>query len=119
MIYRYGGPGSDIGLTPWIGVTFSPQQTINQLPVFVLAGAAYHGLIPGRGDDNMAFAFYSGKISNELPSITGEKVLERDYTWWATPWLAITPDLQYILNPSGGSSSTNALVLGMQLQILF
>jgi hypothetical protein len=47
MIYRYGGPGSDIGLTPWIGVTFSPQQSINQLPLFVLAGAVYHGLIPG------------------------------------------------------------------------
>ncbi|HKD66538.1 MAG TPA: carbohydrate porin [Candidatus Binataceae bacterium] len=119
MIYRYGGPGSDVGFTPWLGVTFSPQQSTSQLPVFVLAGAVYHGLIPGRSDDNAACAFYYGKISDELPSITGEKVLEVDYTWWATPWLAITPDVQYVLNPSGGSSSANALVPGLQFQILF
>jgi porin len=119
MIYRYGGPGSDIGLTPWVAITYNPQQSINQLPLLVLAGAIYHGLIPGRGDDNAALALYYGKISASLPSVSAEKVLELDYTWWAAPWLAITPDVQYVLNPGGSSSSRNAAVLGMQFQILF
>src|SRR5581483_6600205 len=26
MISRYGGPGSDIGLTPWFAITYNPQQ---------------------------------------------------------------------------------------------
>jgi porin len=119
MIYRYGGSGSDIGLTPWFGITFSPQQNINQLPLFVLAGAVYHGLIPGRGDDNLALGFYYGELSNSLPSVSDEKVIELDYTWWENPWLGITPDLQYVFNPRGSSSSRNAAVLGAQFQLLF
>jgi porin len=119
MIYRYGGSGSDIGLTPWVGITFSPQQSINQLRLFVLAGAVYQGLIPGRGDDNLALGYYYGKLSNSLPSGSGEKVIELDYTWWETPWLGIRPDLQYVFNPRGSSSSRNAAVLGAQFQLLF
>jgi len=118
MIYRYGGPGSDIGLTPWLAITYNPQQSINQLPLFALAGVIYHGLIPGRGDDNIGLGFYYGKLSTALPVATGEKVLELDYTLWATPWLGITPDFQYVFNPSGGSSR-NATVPGLQLQVLF
>lgn len=119
MIYRYGGPGSDIGLTPWLSIAYTPRESINQLPLLVMAGAVYHGLIPRRSDDYAAIGFYYGKFSTDLPSGPGEKVLELDYTAWATPWLGITPDLQYVLNPNGGSSSKNALVLGGQFQILF
>jgi porin len=119
MIYRYGGPGSDTGLTPWLSITYNPQQTINQLPLSVLVGAIYHGLIPGRGDDTLGLGFYYGKLSTALAAATGEKVLEFDYTLWATPWLGITPDFQYVLNPSGGSSSRNATVPGLQVQVLF
>jgi carbohydrate-selective porin OprB len=75
-------------------------------------------LIPRRSDDSVALAIYYGKISSQLPAESGEKVFELDYTWWATPWLAITPDLQYVFNPGGGSSR-NAAVLGTQLQLLF
>jgi porin len=119
MIYRYGGSGSDIGLTPCFAITYNPPQNIDRLPLFILAGAVYHGLIPGRGDDNTALAFYYGKLSTALPGLPGEKVLELDYTWWATPWLGITPDLQYVLNPGGSGSSRNAVVLGTQFQVLF
>jgi porin len=119
MIYRRGGPGSDVGLTPWISIAYTPQQSINQLPLLVMAGASYRGLIPGRSDDSTAVGVYYGKISTSLPSGSGEKVVELNYTWWATPWLGMTPDLQYVLTPSGGSSSRNAAVIGTQFQILF
>jgi porin len=119
MIYRRGGASSDVGLTPWISIAYTPQQSINHLPLLVMAGAAYHGLIPGRSDDNTAVGFYYGKISSSVPSGSGEKVVELNYTWWATPWLGMTPDLQYVLTPSGGSSSRNAAVIGAQFQILF
>ena len=73
MSYRYGGSGSDIGLTPWFGITYSPQQSINQLTLFVLAGAVYHGLIPGRGDDNLALGYYYGKLSTTCPGVPAKK----------------------------------------------
>jgi porin len=119
MIYRRGGASSDVGLTPWISIAYTPQQSINHLPLLVMAGGAYHGLIPGRSDDNTAVGFYYGKISSNVPSGSGEKVVELNYTWWATPWLGMTPDLQYVLTPSGGSSSRNAAVIGAQFQVLF
>ena len=119
MVYRRGGPNSDVGLTPWISIAYIPAQSINQLPLLVMAGAVYHGLIPGRSDDNTAVGFYYGKITTSLPAGSGEKVVELDYTWWATPWLGITPDMQYVLTPSGHSSSRNAAVIGAQFQILF
>ena len=119
MIYRYGGRGSDTGLTPWVSVAYMPPQSINQLPLLAMAGAVYHGLIPSRSDDSTAAGFYYGKLSTNVPSGAGEKVLELNYTWWATPWLGVTPDFQYVFNPSGGSSSKNAAVFGTQFQISF
>lgn len=133
MIYRYGGPGSDIGLTPWIAITYNQPQNISQLPLLVMLGATYHGLLPGRSDDSAAIAFYYGKLNTTSPevpsstvaatadstSVSSEKVLELDYTCWATPWLGITPDLQYVFNPGGSSSSRNAAVLGVQFEMLF
>jgi porin len=118
MIYRYGGAGSDVGLTPWLAITYSPRRSISQLPVLILAGAAYHGLIPGRSDDNAAFGFYYGNLSG-ASSLASEKALELNYTWWTTPWLSVTPDAQYVFNPGGSSGSKNAAVLGLQFQILF
>jgi porin len=119
MIYRRGGANSDVGLTPWISVAYTPQQRINHLPLLAMAGASYRGLIPGRSDDTTAVGFYYGKISTSVPSGSGEKVVELNYLWWATPWLGMTPDLQYVLTLGGRSSSRNAVVIGVQFQILF
>jgi porin len=133
MIYREGGAGSDVGLTPWLAVSYHPEQSINQLPLLVMVGFAYQGLLPGRSDDSTAAAFYYGKLNTATPivptsavttssaatTVSGEKVLELDYTYWATPWLGITPDWQYVFNPDGRSGSRNAAVLGVQFQILF
>ncbi len=119
MVYREGGPGSSQGLTPWLSVTYQPQQSINLLPVFIAGGATYEGLIPGRDTDTTAVALYYGKLSKDVENATAETVLELNYTYWATPWLGLTPDFQYIFNPSGGSSSNNAAVLGGQIMVNF
>jgi porin len=119
VAYRNGGPNSAIGLTPWLAVSYNPQQNIDRLPLFVSGGAVYQGLISGRGDDTSAIAWYYGKLSTAVPAVSGEKVLELNYTWWATPWLGVTPDFQYVFNPSGNSSSNDAAVLGAQFLMLF
>lgn len=119
MIYREGGPGSFQGLTPWLTVAYQPEQSINLLPVFVAGGASYEGLITGRDTDTTAIAVYYGKLSKDVQDTTGETVVELNYTFWATPWLGITPDFQYVFNPSGGSSSNDAAVFGGQVLVNF
>jgi porin len=119
MVYRDGGPGSDIGLTPWIAIAPMPRQSINELPLLAMTGAIYHGLLPRRPDDDAMIGFYYGELSTDVTSGPAEKVFELGYIWWATPWLAVTPDFQYVFNPRGGSSSRNAAVPGVQFQILF
>jgi porin len=45
--------------------------------------------------------------------------LEWTYALVVTPWLTIQPDIQYIVRPSGKSSVSNALVVGVQLSLQF
>ena len=119
IVYREGGPDSSVGLTPWLAIAWQPQQDINLMPFFLAAGATYQGLFPGRADDTAAVMVAYGKISNTQPHTTGEVVVELDYTLAATPWLAVTPDFQYVFNPSGGSGANNAAVFGAQLAFTF
>jgi len=46
-------------------------------------------------------------------------VIEANYQINLKRWLSITPDIQYVIRPSGSSSIGNALVLGTQVAINF
>ena len=107
------------GLTPWAAIAWQPRDSINLMPFFIAAGVTWQGLIPDRPDDTAAFMVAYGKISDTQPHTTGETVVELDYTIAAMPGLAITPDFQYIFNPSGGSGANNAAVFGAQAAFTF
>ncbi|HVI88956.1 MAG TPA: carbohydrate porin [Dongiaceae bacterium] len=119
MVYRDGGADSSTGLTPWAAVAWQPQENINLMPFFLAAGATYQGLIASRADDTTALMVAYGKVSDTQQGTTGEVTLEVNYTVAATPWLAITPDFQYIINPSGRTSANDAAVFGAQLAFTF
>jgi len=119
MVYREGGAGSDQGLSLFGALIYAPQQRINTLPWFALAGASYRGLGPGRGKDAASFALYYGGFSRDLSGQTYELVLEWTYAIALTRWLTVQPDLQYVINPGGRSSVGNALVVGAQLAVEF
>jgi porin len=119
MIYREGGPESSEGLTPWLAIAYQPQDSINLLPVYVAGGLVYEGLVPGRDIDTMALAVYHAEVSNALPNTTGETVVEVNYTYWALPWLGLTPDFQYVFNPNGGGSNDDVAVFGGQILVNF
>lgn len=97
MCYREGGPGSSEGLTPWLAIAYQPRQSINLLPVYLAGGLVYEGLLPRRDIDTTAFAVYHAEVSNARPNTTGETVVEVNYTYWALPWLSLTPNFQYVL----------------------
>lgn len=119
MVYREGGPGSSEGLTPWLAIAYQPQDSINLLPVYIAGGSVYEGLVPGRNIDTVALAVYHAELSNAVPDATGETLLEVNYTYWALPWLGLTPSFQYVFNPSGGGSNDDAAVFGGQILVNF
>jgi len=100
-------------------VNYAPQQRINGIPYFAEVALGYQGLPPGRDSDVAAIALYYGGFSRYLPGQTYELTLEWTYALVVTPWLTIQPDIQYIIHPSGKSSVSNALVVGVQLSLQF
>ncbi len=119
MIVREGGPGTDEGLSLFWAFVYTPLQRINTLPYFGAAGVNYRGLLPSRGKDTTAFAVYYGGFSRDLAGQTYELVLEWTYAIAVTPWLTVQPDVQYVINPGGRSSTGNALVVGAQIAVQF
>jgi porin len=80
---------------------------------------SYRGAIAGRDNDIAAAGVIYGSFSRYIPRATAETVVEWNYQINLKPWLSITPDLQYVVRPSGSNSVANALVLGMQVGIVF
>jgi porin len=118
MVYRAGGASSQQGLTVWGEVAFAPKARVNPMPSFVGGGVSYQGLVPGRGSDIASVGIIAGIFSHFIPRTTAETVLEANYQITVTRWLFFTPDLQYIIRPSGSSAISNAVVLGVQLAMI-
>ena len=48
-----------------------------------------------------------------------ETSLEWYYNIALTPWLHVSPDVQYIFNPGGDSSAKDAVMLGVRVKMSF
>jgi porin len=119
MVYRDGGASSQQGLTVWGEAALAPKSSVNPMPYFVGGGVSYQGLVPGRGNDIASAGVIAGTFSHAIPRTTAETVLEANYQITVKRWLSVTPDLQYIIRPSGSSAISNAFVLGVQLATNF
>ena len=126
-VYR-PDPRNDEGLVLWSAYVLSPQQNISLMPFEVNAGAVYTGLIPGRHDDFTIFGVAYGNFSTSYAGVqeqtgngnrTYELVYELGYRVHLTKFAYIQPDLQWVINPAGTSSTPNALVLGAQMGVVF
>jgi len=61
----------------------------------------------------------SGILSRYIPRTTAEAVIELNYKIAMRRWFSISPDLQYVIRPSGSSAVGNAFVLGVQMNVVF
>jgi porin len=118
MVYR-DGVDSQKGLTIWGETAIAPKSSVNTMPYFVGGGLSYQGSIPGRDNDIASTGVIYGTFSSFIPHTTAETVIEANYQINLKRWLSITPDIQYIIRPSGSSAIGNALVLGTQVTISF
>lgn len=84
-------------------------------------GVVATGLCPERDEDSIGVGVNFIGFSNAADAdFAGDELnLELFYAAQVTPYLAITPDLQYVINPGGDESLDDALVLGVRFVLNF
>ena len=83
----------------------------------------YHGLIAGRDDDIAGVAVTINHASDKYRALNTSESHETDVELTdqakIKPWLALQPNLQYIINPNMDPTIKNAWVLGLRTEIEF
>jgi porin len=115
---QVSGATDGTGLTLWGGVTVGSPQSVNILPLQVMAGASYQGLVAGRPNDIASFGWSYGRVSNTQPGATATQVAELNYQWVASGWLTLAADYQYLWHLNGLPTSS-ASVFGIQANVTF
>ncbi len=114
MIYRPDERDTSRGLTVWGSWAYSPKQLVSPMPVFNGAGISFTGLIKRRRHDIVSAGWMYGKTSQWIPAASSAKLLEANYQWIHKRYLSVSPDFQYIWNPTG-KPGRGAAVFGVQV----
>ena len=121
--YLYTSPNDpNQGFGFFGGFGWSPG-TVNPMAQSYSLGLGGMGLIPTRPRDRYGAGYYYINVANALPdalNANAEQGIELFYNVEVTPWLHITPDLQFIIYPGGdtGPSARNpAIVYGLRMQM--
>ncbi len=94
----------------------------NQISRYFGTGFSCKGLIPDRNDDTAWLGLNIARNSSDFRAANqgrerSERVVEVGYRASLTPYLAISPDLQYVINPFMNPSTDNALVVMVRSEI--
>ena len=110
----------------------------NLIDLYVDAGIAYKGLLPGRPNDTAALGVIYSRISPAAraydrdtirfgqgtgPLRSSEVVIEATYQAEVLPGFTVQPDVQYVMRPGGGLAGhdgqrlKNAIVMGLRATI--
>lgn len=120
VFHESGNPAQGMALFARYGVA---ESRINQVDRYFGSGMVYTGLIPGRDQDKLGLAVAVASNSDEYKrsdnAISDEEIAwELSYRVQITPWLAIQPDVQYIINPGTNPSLDNATVFTTRLELI-
>lgn len=140
-VYREPDDPND-GASVFVRVAGGPSDR-NLIDLYVDAGIAYKGLLPGRSDDTVGVAFALSRVSRDArafdtdtilatgspgPRRSSEVVLEATYQAVLGPGVTVQPDIQYIFRPGGGIANPrdpdagrirNAAVFGLRTTIRY
>jgi len=114
-------PDDNQGLGAFLRYGYASSKR-NDITNFWSVGFQYQGLIEGRDDDVLGVGFAQGIFSDKASTTYTddyENALELYYSAQVTPWLNISPSIQYIANPGGDKSVSDAVVLGVRVQMTF
>jgi len=95
---------------------------VNRIETFWSAGLEYDGLLPGRSHDAVGLGLYQALPSSEYrsqvdPDFTSEWGVELYYRLQLAPWLAITPDAQWLHDPGGAEDAPDSFVLALRIRV--
>jgi porin len=91
-------------------------------------GVSWTGVLPGREDDRLGVALawselgYAERAALRAAgsvAVGHEALIEATYSFAIAKWLALQPDLQYVIHPGGTGDLANALVIGARLSANF
>lgn len=98
---------------------------VNQIGSYRGGGLTLTAPFPKRAQDELGIAvaaarngshFVLAQAASGLPA-PNETALELTYFAQLAPWIALQPDVQYVINPGGDGATRNALVLTLQLAL--
>ncbi|WP_332771043.1 carbohydrate porin [Phenylobacterium sp.] len=90
------------------------------------AGLVLSGRLLGLEDEALGVAFTTAQTSRPYrraraalgaPVDKHETAVELTYRAQVTPWLAVQPDVQYVINPGADPALKNALVVGLRFEM--
>lgn len=93
----------------------------NMFDRFASFGLVYTGPFSGRDGDTaglaVAVAGTSDAFRETSPGAGAEVAIELTYRFALTDWLALQPDIQYIVTPGADPALSNALTLGLRAEL--
>lgn len=104
------------------------DQDVNQFDYAWSTGFVYTGLIPSRDEGKLGIAVAGAHTAKKFKQAAAdegvalksqETAFELTYSDKLTPWLAVQPNVQYIVNPGTASDVDNALVVGARFTVNF
>jgi len=116
-----GGPGL---LTAYVQIGVGDPQ-VYQIGTYRGGGVTLTAPFPRRTQDEVGIAvaaarngshFVRAQSANGLTA-PNETALELTYLAQLASWIAVQPDVQYVINPGGAGATPNALVLTLQLAL--
>jgi porin len=114
-------PEDSQGLGAFFRYGYAPSKR-NDITNFFSFGFQYQGLIDGRDDDVLGVGFAQGIFSNSADTTYTddyENALELYYNAQVAGWLNISPSIQYVTNTGGNKAVSDAIVLGVRVQMTF
>jgi len=101
---------------------------VNRFGAYLGAGLTAAGMIPGRDTDELGLAlayarngshYMSAQRMQGIPVASAETAIEITYLMQLTNWLAVQPDLQYVISPGTNPTIPNAFAFQLRFQIAF
>ena len=114
-------PDDTQGLGAFFRYGYAHSRT-NDITNFYSAGFQYQGLFDGRDEDVLGLGVAYGAFSDtadETYTEDYEKAVELYYNVQVTPWINLSPSVQYITNPGGDETISDAVVVGLRALMAF
>jgi len=112
------------GLHSFANFTWHDRDT-NKVDNSQQLGLKYIGLVDSQPNDILGLAVNRVHVNDRFADsrpvydASAEYNIELNYSYNATKWLMLRPNLQYVINPGSSNKVDNALVLGLTTRIIF